>query len=124
MVRLASLASVREVRDGGARRFLELLVTDKAFNKRSTDEKREVMRTYGSLGKDSYEFLKAVITGQHKHLDEKTRAAAVYGIAMTNNDQASQFLRGILKRSEGPIRYAASEALVTFENQVIFGEDK
>ena len=77
------------------------------------NEKREVMRTYGSLGEESFEFLEAIIDGQLSHMDENTRAVAVYGIAMIQSDETLRFLRSLISEERGPVKYAASEALAT-----------
>jgi hypothetical protein len=122
MVRLVSLSAVRDIGSDNAHRFLEPYITAKTFNSRSVDEKREVMRTYGSLGESGFEFLKSIIEGRCDHLDEETRASAVYGIAMTDASEAQDYLRVVLDRSQGPIRHATSEVLATFENQILFGE--
>jgi hypothetical protein len=113
MVRIATLSALRDVGSGKARDFLEPIITDKSFGKTSTDEKREVMRTYGSLGEESFEFLEAIIDGQLSHMDENTRAVAVYGIAMIQSDETLRFLRSLISEERGPVKYAASEALAT-----------
>ncbi len=113
LVRIATLSALRDVGSGKARDFLEPIITDKSFSKTSTDEKREVMRTYGSLGEESFEFLEAIVDGQLSHMDENTRAMAVYGIAMIQSDETLRFLRSLISEEQGPVKYAASEALAT-----------
>lgn len=113
LVRVAALSALRDVGSGKTREFLEPMITDKAFSKTSTDEKREVMRTYGSLGEESFEFLEAIIDGRFSQLDEKARAMAVYGIAMIQSDETLRLLRHLISESEGAVKSAASEALAT-----------
>jgi hypothetical protein len=115
MVRIAALAAAREIGDSRAQDFIEPLITDKAFNKKSADEKREVMRTYGSLGEEGFAFLEAIADGRFRHLDDKTCASAVYGIAMIQTDAAVRLLADLARDGEGPIRYAAAEAFATLE---------
>jgi HEAT repeat protein len=113
LVRIAALSALRDVGSGKAREFLEPMITDKAFSKTSTDEKREVMRTYGSFGEESFEFLEAIIDGRLSQLDEKARAMAVYGVAMIQSDETLRYLRALISEGEGAVKYAASEALAT-----------
>jgi HEAT repeat protein len=113
LVRIATLSAIRDVEAGEARDFLEPRITDKSFGKMSDDEKREILRTYGALGQDSFGFLEAVIEGRFSHMDERTRALAVYGIAMIDTKETMTFLRELIGRGDGPLRYAASEALAT-----------
>jgi hypothetical protein len=113
LVRIASLSSIRDVRSQKARDFLEPMITDKSFSKVSEDERREILRTYGALGIDSFGFLEALIDGRLGQMDEKTRALAVYGLAMIESDETVRFLRGLASEGEGPLRSAAMEALST-----------
>jgi HEAT repeat protein len=113
MVRFATLSAMREIDATGARDFLEAMIIDKSFGKRSTDEKREVMRTYGSLGKAGVGFLEAIITGRFDHMDDDTQASAVYGIAMMNDQDTAEFLRQVIEYSEGQVKQAALEAITT-----------
>jgi hypothetical protein len=113
MVRIASLSALREIGSAKARDFLEPIITEKTFSKFSADEKREILRTYGSLGEESFEFLEAIIDGQFRHMDEKTRAIAVYGIAVIDGGETMRFLKALTAGADGPIRHAASEALST-----------
>ena len=71
------------------------------------------MRTYGSLGEDGLEFLEAVIDGRIKHLAEKSRASAVYGIAVIQTGDAMRLLADLAGHGEGHIRSAAAEAYAT-----------
>jgi HEAT repeat protein len=113
MVRIASLSAMRDIHTAGARDIIEPLITDKAFNKKSPDEQREVMRTYGSLGEESFEFLDAIIDGRFKHLDEKSRASAVYGIAVIDTGDAMRLLADLAGHAEGSVKNAAAEAFAT-----------
>jgi len=111
MVRIAAMAATKDVGGTAARQMLEELISDKNFNKKATDEKTEAMKAYGSLGSDSLRLLAAIAGGEVKGMDEKTRASAVYGLAMINDGKAMDALRQLLDESAGPVRYAASEAL-------------
>jgi len=113
MVRFASLSSMRELDAQGAREFLEAIIMDKSFGKKSLDEKREFMRTYGNMGKMGFGFLEAIITGRYNFMDDDTRAAAVYGIAMMNDGETMEFLKQIIEEGEDRIRRAALEAITT-----------
>jgi HEAT repeat protein len=113
MVRFASLSAMRELEAKDAREFLEAIVIDKSFGKKSIDEKREFMRTYGNLGKQGFGFLEAIITGRYNYMDEDTQAAAVYGIAMMNDHETMEFLRHTIEEGEGKIQRAALEAITT-----------
>jgi HEAT repeat protein len=115
MVRIASLAAIRDIGDGKARDLVEPLIIDKSFGKKSADEKREVMRTYGSLGPEGLTFLEAVVDGRFKHLDDKACASAVYGIAMIQTHDAMRLLADLARNGKGPTRFAAAEALSTLE---------
>jgi HEAT repeat protein len=113
MVRFASLSAMREIEAKDAREFLEAIIMDKSFGKKSIDEKREFMRTYGNMGKTGFGFMEAVITGRYNYMDDDTRAAAVYGIAMMNDGETMEFLKQIIEENEGGIRRAALEAITT-----------
>lgn len=115
MVRIATLTAMREIADARARDLLEPLLADSSFNKKSADEKREMMRTYGSLGPEGLEFLEAVVDGHFSHMDETSRASAVYGMAMMKTNEATRILADLATSGEGPIRYAAAEAVTTLE---------
>jgi hypothetical protein len=113
MVRFASLSAMREIDSGDARDFLEAMIIDKSFGKKSMDEKREVMRTYGNMGKEGYGFLETIACGQYKHMDEETQASSFYGIAMMNDREAAEFLRTAIEDSDGLLKRAALEAMTT-----------
>jgi hypothetical protein len=113
MVRFASLSAMREIDAKDAREFLEAIIMDKSFGKKSIDEKREFMRTYGNMGKQGFGFLEAIITGRYNYMDEDTRAAAVFGIAMMNDGETMEFLKQIIEEGEGKIHRAALEAITT-----------
>lgn len=116
MVRFASLSAMRELElasDSGAREFLEAMIIDKTFGKMSADEKREVMRTYGNMGKEGYGFLETIACGRYRHMDEEARASAFYGIAMMNDREAAEFLRQAIEDSDGTMKRAALEAMTT-----------
>jgi HEAT repeat protein len=113
MVRFASLSAMRELDAKDARDFLEAIIIDKSFSKKSADEKREFMRTYGSLGKPGFGFLEAIINGRYKYMDEDTRAAAVYGIAMVDDRETMEFLKQVIQEKEGKVNRAALEAITT-----------
>ncbi len=113
MVRFASLSAMREIDASDAREFLEAIIMDKSFGKKSLDEKREFMRTYGNMGKYGFGFLEAIITGRYNYMDEDTQAAAVYGIAMMNDGETMEFLKQVIEDGEGKIHRAALEAITT-----------
>lgn len=113
MVRFASLSAMREIDSAEGRDFLEAMIIDKSFNKKSMDEKREVMRTYGNMGKEGYGFLENIACGQYDYMDEETRASSFYGIAMMNDREAAEFLRHAIEDSEGLLKRAALEAMTT-----------
>jgi hypothetical protein len=113
MVRIASLSAMRDIGAPEGREVIEPLIADKGFNKKSPDEQREIMRTYGSLGEDGFEFLEGVIEGRFKHLAEKSRASAVYGIAVIQTGDAMRLLADLAGHGEGPVRSAAAEAFAT-----------
>jgi hypothetical protein len=46
-------------------------------------------------------------------MDEDTRAAAVFGIAMMNDGETMEFLKQIIEEGEGKIHRAALEAITT-----------
>jgi HEAT repeat protein len=113
MVRFASLSAMRELDATEARELLEATIIDKSFGKKSMDEKREFMRTYGNLGKQGFGFLEAIIEGRYKHMDEEGRAAAVYGVAMVDDQETVELLRQIIEGMEGRIHRAALESVAT-----------
>ena len=104
---------MREVDATDARDFLEATIIDKSFGKKSMDEKREVMRTYGNMGREGYGFLSSIACGQYKYMDQETRAGSFYGIAMMNDRDAAEFLRQATEDSEGLLKRAALEAMTT-----------
>jgi hypothetical protein len=109
-VRLAAIASIREIASSKSRRSLENLIWSKTFNKKQLDEKKEILRCYGSLGAGSLGLLKSIVTGEMDHLDDKTRAAAAYGLALIETEEADQILISLVDEADGPVRYAAAEA--------------
>jgi HEAT repeat protein len=113
MVRIASLSAMRDIGAAQARDAIEPLITDRSFNKKSPDEQREIMRTYGSLGEGSFELLEAIVDGRFRHLEERSRAAAVYGIAVIDTGDAMMLLADLAGHDEGLIKNAAAEALAT-----------
>jgi hypothetical protein len=115
MVRVASLAAIRDIGSDQARGFIEDLVTDKSFSKRSADEKREIMRTYGGLGQDGLEFLTRIADGRLEGMDDKSRVASIYGIAMVPGKETLRLLTYYANEGDSAMRYAAAEALATIE---------
>ncbi len=113
MVRMAALTSMRQIASPEAREILKPMITDRSFAKLSPDEKREFLRTYGSLGGESLAFLLDIVEGSVGQFDEKTRALAVYGISMIRDPEVEKILRTLASNYDGPIRYAALEALAT-----------
>jgi hypothetical protein len=113
MVRFATLSAMRELDSSDARDFLEAIIMDKSFGKKSMDEKREFMRTYGNLGKQGFGFLEAIITGRYRYMDEETRASAVYGIAMVDDLETMEFLKQVIEERDGMVQRAALESITT-----------
>jgi HEAT repeat protein len=110
-VRLAAITATKEVGSDQAMSFLESIILDGAFNKRPQDEKKEMMITYGSLDRRSFELLRSIATGDLRGYNDETRACAVYGLAVTDACGCLDLMRDLTKATETPIRYAAAEAL-------------
>jgi hypothetical protein len=117
MVRLAALAAIREIGSTEAAAVLAPLVREKNFRQKPSDEKREFMRTYGSLGKASLRHILAIAEGREKGMDEKSRAYAAYGLAMIDDHEALDFLARAVDQESGVLRHAASEALAIFKDR-------
>jgi HEAT repeat protein len=117
MVRLATIAAIRDIGGAQAREMLKEVICDRDFGRRPTDEKTETMKMYGSLGPEAAPLLASIAKGETKGADDKTRASAVYGLAMTNIPEAEAVLRSLVNQGSGPVRYAASEALTMLDIQ-------
>ena len=121
MVRIAALAAVRDIGGPHAKHILEDTINDRGFNKKATDEKTETMKTYGSLGEDALPLLESIVKGEVKGPDDKTRASAVYGLALIDNPRVLDLLKQLTNEASGPIRYAASEALGMLDDRMTVG---
>jgi len=121
MVRLAAMAAVRDIGDADARGILEQVIKDKSFGKKPTDERTEAMKMYGSLGADALPTLKGIANGAARNFDDKSRAGAVYGLAMIKSPEAADILRALAAKGSGPVRYAASEALSLWDTSMPVG---
>jgi hypothetical protein len=112
MIRLAAISAVGLVGDDAASAFMKDAILDDRFEERPTDEKRRLMEVFGTLGAGSVDFLAALIDGRKANLSENGRACAVYGLATSGgNGAARKTLKRLLKEAEGPVKYAASEAI-------------
>ena len=121
MVRLATIAAIRDIGGPKAKRMLEEIINNRNFGRKPTDEKTETMKMYGSLGVDSRPLLEAIAKGEVRGMDEKTRASAVYGLAMISQAGIADALRSLCAEGAGPVRYAASEALSMLDARVTVG---
>jgi len=110
-VRLAAVLAIRDIGTYRAVNILEETIKDKAFRRRAIDEKKETMITYGTLGEKSFGLLKAMILGDVDGIDDRTCAAAAYGLAMIDDAQAVSLLRALAETGDGPVKFAACEAL-------------
>jgi hypothetical protein len=122
VVRLTAISGLREIASEKVRTPLEELIRGRAFMKRPLDERKEIFRCYGALGKGSLEFLRSVITGQAGHLDDKSRAVAAYGIALVEGGDARSLLEHLVETADGPLRSSAAEALAQMDSTKGLGE--
>jgi hypothetical protein len=111
MVRLAAVAAVGVIGGDAASALLKDAILDRDFESKATDEKRRFMEVYGTLCNGRVNFLKAFIDGKHGEVSEMTRACAAYGLATAGGSAAQKTLETILTSGEGPLKYAASEAI-------------
>jgi HEAT repeat protein len=118
MIRLAAVSAVGLIGGDAAGTQLKDAIAGSGFEAKATDEKRRFMEVYGTLGSGSVDFLKAYIEGRAGGATETTRACAAYGLAMTGGSAAREVLEGLLLSGEGPLRYAASEAISMLEDRV------
>ena len=118
MIRLAAASAAGVIGGDEARVFLENVITDKRFETRTADEKRRFMEVYGTLAEGSLEFLAEFIEGKHGEASENTRACAVYGLATAGGSFARTTLKRLLESGEGPLKYAASEAISMLEGRL------
>ncbi len=117
MIRLAGASAAGVLGGDAAGALLREAVLAKGFETKATDEKRRFMEVYGTLGSGGVEFLKAFIDGKHGEASETTRACAVYGLATAGGTAARKALEKLLARGDGPMRYAASEAISMLEGK-------
>ncbi len=121
MVRIATIAAIKEIGGPRGRRLIEDVINDRMFNRKPIDEKTETMKTYGSFGDDTLGFLEAIVKGDIKHMDEKTRASAVFGLAVIDNPRVVDILKRLVNEGSGSVRYAASEALSMLDTGITVG---
>jgi len=110
-VRLEAVQAIRKVGCAQAMGFIEDLIKDKSFEKRSPEEKMEIFKIYGSTGKASLDLLESIVRGAVFKFSEKTRAAAVYGIAEAGGKQASDLLNVLKDEVEGGVKAAVVETI-------------
>lgn len=118
MIRLAAVSAAGVIGGDAAGALLRDEILSKEFETRATDEKRRSMEVYGTLGNGASEFLRAYIDGKHGEVSETSRACAVYGLATAGGDAARNALQKLLRSGDGPIRYAASEAVSMLDGRV------
>lgn len=123
MIRLAAVSAAGVIGGKPGAALLEEEILGRAFEEKATDEKRRVMEVYGTLGSGGIEFLKAYLEGKHGEIAETTRACAVYGLATAGGTVAGSTLRELAAGGDGPIRYAASEALSMLEERTSVSAD-
>ena len=124
MIRLAAFSAAGVIGGDEARVFLEEVALDPAFETKATDEKRRIMEVYGTLGNGSVEFLSAYIDGKHGAVSDNSMACAVYGLATAGGPKAKKTLQQLLEGGEGPVKYAASEAVSMLEGKMnVTGND-
>ncbi|MFH1312957.1 MAG: HEAT repeat domain-containing protein [Candidatus Eisenbacteria bacterium] len=114
-VRSAALTAIRDIGGDTASTVLYDTIKDKDFRKRPLDERKDMMTVYGSLGRGSFELLRSILDGKVHRWDKKTRACAAYGLAMIGDDESVELLRTSAGKGRGPMRHAASDALVGLE---------
>lgn len=115
-VRLAALVGLRPTRSDRVSHLLEEMIKSGVFAKRSLDEKREAMMTYGGLGSGSLDLLRAVAAGEVEgKKDVQTRAAAVKGIGAVGSAEALALLGSLSNATDVPVKQAACEALALLE---------
>ena len=121
MVRLTAIAAIKDIGGARAKRLLEDIINDRMFNRKSIDEKTETMKTYGSLGEETLSFLEAIAKGEVRQMDEKTRASAVFGLAVIESPRVVELLKVMVNEGSGAVRYAASEALGMLDDRITVG---
>ncbi len=109
-VRMASIRAAREIGGDSAIEVLRSTISDKSFRKRPIDERKEMMIAFGSLGRESFDLLRAVLEGKVHRWDRKTQACAAYGLAQMGDQDAAALLKGTIEKGSGSVRYAAAEA--------------
>lgn len=121
MVRLATITAIRDIGGAQAREMLKEVIGNRNFGRKPTDEKTETMKMYGSLGPEATPLLASIAKGEVKGADDKTRASAVYGLAMVSTPEVAAILRSLVNQGSGPVRYAASEALTMLDIETAGG---
>lgn len=125
MIRLAAASAAGVIGGDAAKALLERAILDERFETRAMDEKRRFMEVYGVTGNGAADFLIGIIEGKQRAASENTRACAAYGLAAAGGSAAKNALQAILASGDGPIKYAASDALSMLEWRVnVFGRDR
>jgi hypothetical protein len=114
-VRSAALTAIRDIGGNAASSVLRDIIKGKSFRKKPLDERKDMMTVYGSLGRGSFELLRSILDGKVHRWDKKTRACAAYGLAMIGDNESVQLLKTCAGKGGGPMRHAASDALVGLE---------
>jgi HEAT repeat protein len=117
-VRLEALRAIEKVGVTDALGFMEDWIKDKKFEKRSSDERTEVFKLIGAVGKAGLEVLQQVIRGEIPRLSDKTRAAAVHGLAAVGSKESSEILNELKDSISGDLRSTVMEVLSMGENSV------
>jgi HEAT repeat protein len=125
MIRLAAASAAGVIGGDAAKALLEDAILDEGFETKAMDEQRRFMEVYGVTGNGAADFLIGIIEGKQRAASENTRACAAYGLAAAGGSAAKNALQAILASGDGPIRYAASDALSMLEWRVnVFGRDR
>lgn len=111
MIRLAAVSAAGVIGGEAAGAALKDAILGREFEMKATDEKRRFMEVYGTVCNGSVDFLKAVIAGEAGDASDITKACAAYGLATAGGSEAKKTIESVLTDSEGPLKYAASEAL-------------
>jgi hypothetical protein len=110
-VRLEALQAIRKVGCAHTSGLIEECIRDKTFEKRSSEEKKEIFKIYGSVGTGSLDLLEPIVRGNVPNVSEKTRAAAVYGIAAVGHKKAFDLLNSLKGEADGVVKGAVMEIL-------------
>jgi HEAT repeat protein len=114
-VRLTAISALQEIGSDQVMSLLETVMLDDSFGKRPGDERREIAVAYGSLGSESFDLLKSIITGEVTGYDDETRGSAVYGMAKIGTGECLDFLKGLQGAAGSATRQAAAEVIADIE---------